>query len=230
LCEKWAMARKKKELEQRRRHRPASSFGRSAATLDDKLKELRDLKQQGAETFDVWEIVGDILEHDPPLWQGRYRRGGFIAAELSKFIGAAGRRNVLVAGAFRPKDRDIRHVARRDRSTSRKSGMTEPRALDLPRVVVEVPDSHVPSARRSLTMDEVTKARKALGKKKAAPRAARGGRPQSVVRRKTLAGLRWRSQARRSRASARGSSGARRGALELELPEDRADLGRSARR
>lgn len=141
--------------------------------LDDKMSAFRALAAEGAKTFDrQWEIIGDILEHDPPLWRGRYASEvKFVATELEGIDRRDVRRNVLVAGAFRPEDientpisvlEEIAHYVKE------KSGMEErPRAIDLSRVRIEVPNGR--GARRVFgdraTLEDVRAARKALGRK-----------------------------------------------------------------
>lgn len=163
--------------------------------LDDKLELLRSLKQEGAKTYDrQWEIVGDILEHEPPLWQGRYTsEAKFIAKELPEFNRRDVARNVLVAGAFRPEDIEsytISFLEELALYVKEKGGMTErPRALDLPRIVVDVRGDRVRA--NKATIDDVKAARKSLGKKakrsKDGPRAA--AVRKAITRRKRLSNL-----------------------------------------
>ncbi|MCC6873345.1 MAG: hypothetical protein IT378_03470 [Sandaracinaceae bacterium] len=170
-----------------------------AKLLDDKLEELRRLQREGSRSWDrQWEIVGEILEHDPPLWRGRFTSEvKFIAKELPGEDRRSVSRNVLVAGAFRPEDIAARGVGVLEEIAlfvQEKAGMLErPRALDLARIVVDVPDGRevrrVPASK--VVIEEARAARKALGKRK--PRKPEGPRAfavrKALSRRKALAKL-----------------------------------------
>ncbi|MBZ0119057.1 MAG: hypothetical protein K8H88_18825 [Sandaracinaceae bacterium] len=161
-----------------------------AKLLDDKLEELHRLQRAGSQSWDrQWEVVGEILEHDPPLWRGRFTSEvKFIAKELPGEDRRSVNRNVLVAGAFRPEDIAARGVGVLEEIAlfvQEKAGMLErPRALDLARIVVDVPDGRevrrVPASK--VVIEEARAARRALGKRK--PRKAEG--PRALAVRKAL--------------------------------------------
>lgn len=97
---------------------------RVALTVDRALKQqwekalatLKASKQEGASAFDeLWETVGDVLQHDPPL----YLAGGFATARafLTTHLGETERtayRNVRVAKYASPAEEARYGVAKLD--------------------------------------------------------------------------------------------------------------------
>jgi len=114
--------------------------------LAAKLRALRALRKEETSSWDRgWEIVAEILEHEPPLWRGAYAsESAFIRAELPGETMRSVRRNALVARTFRPADIEARgpHVLEEIALyLQERGGAARPaRAVDLSRVVVMVPE------------------------------------------------------------------------------------------
>ncbi len=113
--------------------------------LDAKLRTLRALLADQSSSWDrAWELIGEIVDHEPPLWRGAFgSESEFIGKELSGETMRSVRRNVIVARAFTAKDVEARGVGVLEEIAlylmERDGASSTPRAVDLDRVLVVVP-------------------------------------------------------------------------------------------
>jgi hypothetical protein len=151
------------------------------SALAEKLGELRALRTEGAGAWDQeWELVGEILEHEPPLWRGTYAsESELIRKELPGETMRSVRRNVTVARAFSARDVKEHGVNVLEELAlylmERDGASRPPRAIDLDRVIVMVPRGRGQVARfsaRGVEIELVRAARRALRKGSAGGRRA----------------------------------------------------------
>lgn len=160
-----AAARVKKDL--------AREQARLRAALDRKLDQLHALRREGASSWDrQWEIVGDILWAEPPLWRGAFKsESELIRKELPGETMRSARRNAIVAAAFTPRDIEQRGPSVLEEIAlylqERAGAKRPPRAVDLDRVAVEIPKKGGGTSRVSGRVVELAQVR-------AARRAVRG--------------------------------------------------------
>jgi len=133
---------------------------------------VRKLRGQGTVSFDaLYELVGQILASDPPLYVGGgYKtKEDFIAAELPGETLRSVQRNVLVARCFSPGEEATHGIAFLEEVALYAKELTAaaepPPAIDLDKLTITVPGKGGATTRKkasTATIDDVRQARRAL--------------------------------------------------------------------
>ena len=159
---------------------------RATATLKKDFAKLqsslRKLRGQGTESFDaLYELVGQILASDPPLYVGGgYKtKEAFIAAELPGETLRSVQRNVLVARCFSPEEEAKHGIAFLEEVALYTKELTAaeqpPPAIHLDKLTLTLPGKAGATLRKkasAATIDDVRQARRSLRKGAATRRDA----------------------------------------------------------
>ena len=159
--------------------RATAALKKDFAKLQSSLRKLRG---QGTESFDaLYELVGQILASDPPLYVGGgYKtKEAFIAAELPGETLRSVQRNVLVARCFSPEEEAKHGIAFLEEVALYTKELTAaeqpPPAIHLDKLTLTLPGKAGATLRKkasAATIDDVRQARRSLRKGAATRRDA----------------------------------------------------------